>query len=118
MKKFQSEVWKWCKDCFGLPTAVDYKERNHRFLEEALELVQASGCSKEDAHALVDYVYGRDVGNIKQEVGGVMVTLAALCNAQGVTIEDCAWTEIKRCIEKTPQIREKQANKPKGPLPQ
>mgnify|MGYP006958842284 CR=1 FL=1 len=59
--------------------ASDKAERSHRFLEEALELVQACGCSASEAHQLVDYVFGRAVGHASQEAGGVMVTLAALC---------------------------------------
>ena len=39
----------------------------HRFLEEALELVQACGATASEAHQLVDYVYGRPVGEPAQE---------------------------------------------------
>ncbi len=42
------------------------------------ELVQAVGTSREDALRLVEYVYTRPVGELRQEIGGVMVTLAAL----------------------------------------
>ena len=81
---FQSRVLPWLLECFGAEIASDTVERNHRFLEEALELVQACGCPSDEAHKLVDYVYGREVGEKSQEVGGVMVTLAALCLAQGL----------------------------------
>ena len=99
---------------------MDTVERNHRFLEEALELVQACGCTAEDAHKLVDYTFGRPKGDATQEVGGVMVTLAALCHAQSLDLGHCAQLELDRInapgiIEK---IRAKQAAKPKiGPLP-
>ena len=38
---FQSRVNNWTLACFGHEIAGDRVERNHRFIEEALELVQA-----------------------------------------------------------------------------
>lgn len=115
---FQSRVAPWMQACFGPATAADVVERNHRFLEEALELVQACGCTAEDCHRLVDYVFGRPTGQRFQEVGGVMVTLSALCLAQAVDLEVAAETELARVWTKIDQIRAKQAAKPKGsPLP-
>ena len=105
--------------CFGLEIAADKSQRNHRFLEEALELVQACDCTADEAHQLVDYVYGRDVGEVNQEVGGVMVTLAALCLAQEIDMHSGGEKELERIWTKVEQIREKQANKPRySPLPQ
>jgi hypothetical protein len=96
----------------------DKQERNHRFLEEALETVQSLGCTCEEAHMLVDYVFGRPVGEPTQEVGGALVTLAALCVANGFSFENCGEIELARAWSKIDQIREKQKNKPKGsPLP-
>lgn len=80
---FQQRVQPWMMACFGPAISADFRERNHRFFEESSELVQACGMSKEEAHMLVDYVYGRPVGEKLQEVGGVMVTLAALCLGAG-----------------------------------
>jgi hypothetical protein len=91
----------------------------YRFLEEALELSQASGCSSEDAHRLVDYVFSRPVGRLEPEVGGVMVTLAALCAAAGIDLKNAADRELERNWSRIDAIRRKQANKPVGsPLPQ
>ncbi|UKJ76116.1 hypothetical protein H1Q64_17980 (plasmid) [Azospirillum brasilense] len=104
--------------CFGAEITADKLERNHRFLEEALELVQACGCTQGEAHQLVDYVFGRAVGEPAQEVGGVMVTLAALCHAQGIDMAEAGETELARVWTKVEAIRAKQASKPKGsPLP-
>lgn len=104
--------------CFGSEIASDEMERNHRFLEEALELVQACGCTKSEACQLVDYVYGRPAGEIQQEVGGVMVTLAALCLAQAVNMHACGDVELERVWSKIEVIRAKQAAKPAhSPLP-
>ena len=115
----QSRVQPWLLACFGAVIAGDREERNHRFLEEALELVQACGCTSSEAHQLVDYVYGRPVGDPAQEAGGVMITLAALCLANALNMHDAGEVELARIWTKVEQIRAKQAAKPKySPLPQ
>lgn len=118
---FQSRVARWLKWCFGIEIAMDVKERNHRFLEEALEVVQASGCTRSEAHQLVDYVFSRPVGELKQEYGGAMVTLMAHAVATGNDLNACGEAELQRI--NNPQVMEKvrakQAAKPKhSPLPE
>lgn len=118
-QSFQAHVQPWMMACFGAEIAADRQERNHRFIEEALELVQACGCTQSEAHQLVDYVYGRPQGEINQEVGGVMVTLAALCLANGFDMHSAGETELARIWTKVDKIRAKQAAKPKhSPLPE
>lgn len=117
---FQTEVAQWMLKCFTEEIAADKTERNHRFLEEALELVQSIGCTTSEAHQLVDYVYGRDIGDPPQEVGGVMVTLAALCLANNMNMAASGYVELERINdpETVVKIRKKQAAKPKhSPLP-
>lgn len=119
-KTFQEKVRAWVIKCFGLEIADDVQERNNRFLEEALELVQATGCTAQDAHALVDYVYGRPIGDREQEVGGTLVTLASLCAAIGIDLEEAGNIEIERIStsDMIKKIRKKQESKPHlGPLP-
>lgn len=104
--------------CFGTGVAGDVTERNHRFLEEALELVQTGGCTASEAHQLVDYVYGRPVGVPSQEAGGVLLTLAALCMARAIDMQQAGEDELRRVWTKIDLIRRKQAEKPKhSPLP-
>lgn len=115
---FQDRVRPWMLACFGPVISFDKTERNHRFLEEALELVQSIGCTQSEAHQLVDYVFGRPVGDPVQEVGGVMVTLAALCLANDLDMAAAGETELARIWTKVEAIRAKQAAKPKhSPLP-
>lgn len=117
---FQKYVWVWVNDCLGNSTATDVSERNFRFLEEALELVQSSGATKDDAYKLVDYVFSRDKGAPHQEVGGVMVTLAALCGASNLDLNRAAIDEYHRINqpEIKNKIRLKHESKPrKSPLP-
>ena len=120
MDDFQKCVADWCVACFGETTADDVVERNWRFLEEALELVQSLGGNAEDAHTLVDYVFGREPGEPFQEVGGTMVTLAALLAANGLQMGDAAHAELCRVCrpETMNKIRAKHASKPhRSPLP-
>lgn len=120
METFQQRVGAWCAECFGATTAEDVTERNWRFLEEALELVQSLGGNAADAHALVDYVFSREKGEPTQEIGGTLVTLAALVHANKLSMETSAFTELER-IERPEimeRIRRKHASKPhKSPLP-
>ena len=119
-KPFQARVLPWLLECFGEQIANDATERNHRFLEEALELVQACDCTADEAHKLVDYVFGRPAGERQQEVGGVMVTLAALCLARQLNMHLAGELELARITqpEMVARIREKQKRKPAmSPLP-
>jgi hypothetical protein len=109
---FQNAVFAWAAHCFGADRALDKQVRNYRFLEEALELVQACGCTQDEAHQLVNYVYGRPVGEVSQEVGGVMITLAALCAAQGADMELDGNIELARVWTKVEKIRLKDKMKP------
>ncbi|MGY3054364.1 hypothetical protein ACVWYG_002571 [Pedobacter sp. UYEF25] len=121
LRNIQIRISKWMLICFNEKIAYDIDERSHRFLEEALELCQSVGTTKEEAILLVDYVFNRPTGETYQEVGGVMVTLGALCNAVGKNMEDCALTEIERIEspEVMERIRVKQQSKPpSSPLPQ
>jgi hypothetical protein len=80
--------------------------------------VQTCVATHSEAHQLLDYVYGRPVGDVFQEFGGVMITLAALCLAQGLKIHQAGEIELARIWTKAEQIRAKQAAKPKHfPLP-
>lgn len=114
---FQRRVWEWARFCFG-DAALEKRERSHRFVEEALELGQATGTTKEELLQLADYVYGRPAGVPFQEVGGTMTTLAVLCSVNGVDLEKASVAELDRCISKTDEIRAKSLRKPRGsPLP-
>lgn len=117
--QFQLEVRDWMLACFGPEISDNVTERNYRFLEEALELVQSAGLKPDEAHKLVDYVFSRPVGAPPQETGGVMVTLAAWANAMSLSIHKCADDELARCRVNIDKIREKQKGKPmRSPLPQ
>lgn len=105
MRKFQEAVTEWLLKCFSNSVATSRRERNFRFVEEALELGQASGLTREDIDLLADYVFSRPVGDVNQEIGGVMVTLAALCWEAELDLNDCAQDELNRITR--PEIMDK-----------
>ena len=112
--KFQEMVTTWLSVCFGPYEIEDKKERQRRFLEEAIELSQACGASKEEVVNMVDYVYSRgEPGEIRQELGGVMTTLAVLAESHNLYMDECGDTELKAMFHKVDKIRLKQAAKPR-----
>lgn len=114
MTTFQNRVGKWMLACFGPAISADRLERSDRLLEEVLELVQAGNYPKSRVLALVDYVYGREQGDINQEAGGVMVTLAAHCFAHDIDMHAAGEIELARIWAKIEAIRAKQRAKPTG----
>lgn len=115
---FQHRANEWAVACFGEAIASDKTERTHRFLEEALELAQACGCTKGEALQLVDYVFARDQGDVAAEVGDVMNTIAMLCTAHGIDMDAAGHKGLDRCWENIAKTRAKRAAKPAvSPLP-
>ena len=116
---FQARVEAWLVACFGEgTTATSTTERNFRFLEEALELVQACGMTKGDVLQLVDYTFDRAPGEGRKEVGDSMLTLAALCFTHGFDMEAECEAVLERAWKNIEIIRAKQASKLQGtPLP-
>lgn len=112
LDKYQKNVFDWMAKCFQRKEALTLKQRAFRFLEEANELAQAAGVTREDAVRTVDYVYARPVGQIKQELGGVMVTACGVATAAGLSLATAGHLELRRCVENTEKIRAKDLRKP------
>ena len=111
---FQNRVAPWMQECFGPEISADKLERGDRLLEEVLELLQSGDYPADRVAALTQYVWSREKGEPAQEVGGVMVTLAAYCLAHGLDMHDAGETELARIWTKVEKIRAKQAAKPTG----
>lgn len=107
----QRDVGSWVADTFKNGEGEDKEERGLRFIEEGIELVQATGLTEDQVHEMVKYVYGRPVGEIPQEVGGATITLLALCNAFDVNAYDAFCAEMLRCWQNQDKIRKKQMEK-------
>lgn len=115
-KAFQARIARWMQACFGPVISSDRLERGDRLLEEVFELLQAGGYPPERIAALEAYTWSRPIGDPVQETGGVMVTLAAWCQAFDIDMEAAAEAEYDRISrpEVMEKIRRKQAMKPKG----
>lgn len=111
---FQTRVRAWVLECFGDIVSCDVLERCDRFIEEAIELVQALDYPSERIAALTSYTYAKPKGEPFQEAGGVMMTIGALCGAVAVNMHDAGEAELARCWTKVDIIRAKQAAKPTG----
>jgi hypothetical protein len=109
------DAGEWVRKVFPDEIVFDGIERCSRFLEESLELVQALGYDREKAHVLVDYVFSRPAGEKRQELGGVMVTLAILSYVNSMHMWDEGQYELRRISkpEVIEKIKEKQKSKPK-----
>jgi Predicted pyrophosphatase len=96
----QHHVHNWCVAAFGDDHARSIEQRGIRLAEEAIEAAQASGCKAEMVHRLVDHIYGKPVGELDQELGGVGVTLLALAHAAGIDADDAEAREVARIMSK------------------
>lgn len=97
----QRDVFEWCGRTFGSESQRDRKKRALRFLEEAIELYQAEGCSLEQGQALMAHVLARPADQPQQEVGGVSVTLLSYCEAAGLSAHECEAVEIARIFNRS-----------------
>lgn len=112
---FQAGAQRWVVDCFGPEVAADPSERLRRFLEEGLELAQSLGATPELVAQIAAYVFARAPGAPGQEVGGTLMTLAALCSAHGLDMMAEGRAELARIDrpEVITAIRAKHAAKPR-----
>lgn len=111
MRDFQERVRMWFGACFGFAMLKKRKRRLFAFFEEATELIQSGGLTREEAHAMVDHVFNRPVGHFPQEVAGAMTTLCTVANAFDINLEEVAEAELKRIWGAIPLIQAKQAEK-------
>lgn len=118
-ERYQSRVAKAHKALFeGDPT--DIPERSARFCEEANEVCQAFGMTREEAHQLVDYTYGRPSGDPAAEIGAAMLTLTSLCVVAEFDLMVSAESDLRKLQrpETIARIRAKRSTRHgRGPLP-
>jgi len=109
----QPRVAAWMAECFIPTLYANMTERGDRLVEEVFELLQSKGYDRSRIPTLVDYVWNRPVGEPAQEVGGVMVTLAAYCAVAGLDMQRDGAAELARITrpEVMAKIRAKQEAK-------
>ena len=96
----QAVVHAWCIAAFGDDHAKSIEQRAVRLVEEAVEAAQAAGAQASMLHHLVDYVFSRPVGDLRQELGGVGVTLIALAAAAQLSADALEAEEVARILGK------------------
>lgn len=101
------------KNADGEDVVTSLNERNYRGFEENCELYQSGGMTREQMHKIVDMVQDKPVEPmIEKEVGGVLSTLAAFCNARSIDMWKCAIAGLKRNWDQIDAIRDRQKKKP------
>ena len=96
----QALVADWIAKAFGADHATSLPQRGLRMLEEAIEAYQSAGGTSEMAHKLVDYIFSRPIGELGQEIGGIMITVYGLANAAGLSVEAEEEREYRRVLSK------------------
>lgn len=96
----QRQVAEWCAAAFGIEHQSSVPQRGLRMLEEAIEAYQALNGDPAQAHALIDYIFAKEPGQLFQELGGLSLTLLALAAAAGVSADEAERTEIARVMAK------------------
>lgn len=100
MQRIASE---WATRCFGAAHTNDRPVRALRTLEEAVELAQVLGVPEDKAVLCVKTVYSRPIGDAEQEIGGVLLTTAILCETLGLNLTDMLERELRRVLTKSPE---------------
>ena len=96
----QTIVEAWVRKTFGDKVMDSPLERGLRVVEEAIEVLQTQ-CGDQTkgrdlAHRLVDEVFDKPIGKLPQEVGGLGVTILALCALHDMRFDTVVRIEIDR----------------------
>ena len=103
LQTLQRISFEWGIRSFGNDHMHDFQIRGLRFAEEAVELAQCAQVPKETMHLLIETVYSRPRGEVRQEIGGSLVTLSVLCELLGYDMEQCFENEVRRVLSKSPE---------------
>lgn len=106
----------WLDAVFGADSHanIDQRIRAVRHLEEATELAQACGASKESCRQVIDGVFLKPAGNVGQEIGGSFTTLLSVANACDEDASICLEREMDRMWKPDVMERVRQRNGPNG----
>lgn len=104
--EYQEKIKIWDEETFGVkkdhsPTVAI------RVLEEVIELCQCHDIDIETMLKVIDQVYSKPVGEISQEVAGILVSLLNYSNHAGVNAEESLLKELVRIEIDKELIREK-----------
>lgn len=103
----QARIKQWIIQTLGNNVYQDKRERALRIVEEAIEVCQACEVNPAYIQRLIAHVYAKPVGEIRQEVGGVLFTALAMCENIGADYKVILQNEIERAYERGSIIAEK-----------
>lgn len=92
----------WCRRCFPQQVS-NLPERGLRVVEEAIEFCQALGVPKDKVMLAVEIVYGKPVGEAKQELGGTLMTAYIAAEILGWEPDEVCERELRRVLSKSPE---------------
>jgi len=95
-KQLQEKIGDWVAGTFGYEVLADKQERNARFFEEVVELMQVRGMTVAEMVAIIHDKMTKPVGELDQEVGGVLITFLALCESGDVDVDTAYANEWNR----------------------
>lgn len=96
LEELQQRISAWVIDRLGEKVFQDKEERGLRSLEEQIELGQALGIPRERALRLVNVVYDKPVGDLRQEFAGSLLTLLAAASSAGINLLEVCEEEVIR----------------------
>jgi len=96
----QKRTRRWVESRLGI-AAMNVHERGLRSAEENIELVQCCGVTEQQYINIVRHVYGKPVGDVRQELGGAGMTLLAIADSVGYVLSECVDSELRR-VESLP----------------
>jgi hypothetical protein len=91
----------WAARCFGFDHVTNIPLRALRILEEAAELAQAAAVPLDKAEACIASVYARPPGDLRQEIGGTLLTTVILCEALHAEADAILEAELSRVLAKS-----------------
>lgn len=91
----QQEVLDWATEMFG-PVARNLDERGARLAEEAIEVAHTAGVPIEVIIKIAERIYTKPKGEMRSEIGGVALTLDAICALVGTNPDWEAMQEFDR----------------------
>lgn len=109
---YQARALDWVAKTFG-DRGTDLPSRCDRALEEMLEFLQALGYDRSAVDRAADYVYARPAGEPMQEAGGVMLTMASLCEKARIDMHAAAELELARVRTMSQAVLKKHGEKPR-----
>lgn len=102
----ENKALELCVETFGEGTC-GLKERTARTCEEAIEIAQVGGLTRDDVIALVDRCFAKPPGEFYQELGGLAMTTGCLMASVGYTYEAALLDGLQDFIKRQDIIREK-----------